>query len=284
MTRKIEWADETINPIVGCSPISEGCANCYARRMAGRLSGNPATPQYKDVAQWDGTVKFVPQALKYIPGKGKRVFVCSMSDMFHENVAFRTIDRIMAFIAGNPHHTFLVLTKRVKRMHEYFCEYPSMGDDGNIVNDMCCEFPDETWKAYPEAGAPICEDTCDGSAGPIVCPDSPDVEFPLKNLCLGVTVENQKAANERIPYLIKTPAVYRFVSVEPMLERMWIPCIKKLDQIICGAETGPGKRQMRHAWAEDLYRQCREAGVAFFGKKDSTGNPLKVGSKVVREI
>ena len=258
---KIEWCDETINPIIGCSKISEGCKNCYAARMARRLAGNPATPQYKNIADWDGETAFVSSVLKRIPGKGKRLFVGSMGGLFHDSVSEEWINKVCANIINNRRHTFLILTKRPKRMNEYF---------GKL------------WKKFEMA-----------SVYNLACPT---IRF-IPNLWLGVTCENQRTADERIPLLLQTPAAKRFVSVEPMLEPISLAEYYKeegngsysvwldyLDWVICGAETGPRKRPMNQEWAEDLHAQCRKASVPFFGKKDSDGNALKVGGEIVREF
>lgn len=161
---EIEWCDYSWNPVVGCSPASEGCANCYAAAIAHRF-GLP----------W-GMAVFKPERLGQ-PAKTKRpsrVFVCSMGDLFHETVADDWIRQV--FNAMHPDllqpspHTFIILTKRPTRMRDFFAKYTKTGG--------------------PEA-------------------------WP--NVWLGVTVENQARAEERIPVLLSIPAAVRFVSVEPML-------------------------------------------------------------------
>lgn len=262
---KIEWLGEkglTINPIIGCSKISEGCQNCYAERMAKRLAGNPNTPQYKDVAGWDGEVKFIPSALKRIPGKGKRVFIGSMGDCFHAEVNWGWLAGIVEYIQLNPQHTFLMLTKRPADMEFFFRTYYV---DGILrKHNGCCGGIDK-------------------------CP------FP--NLWVGVTCENQRTADERIPLLLQIPAARRFVSVEPMLETVDLESphdficqcaackeiTKQLDWVICGAETGANKRLMKTEWALDLKDQCKEAGVPFFFKKDSEGNH-ELNGKIYEEV
>jgi len=232
MPTKIEWTQETWNPITGCSKISEGCANCYAERMAKRLAGRfgyPDQPHHFDVTIHED--KF-DQPLKW--KKPRMIFVCSMGDLFHDDVPEEQIMRVFDVMCDAPQHTYQILTKRPQRMKW-------------IVK----QFTDYIWKGLPE------------------------------NIWLGVTAENQKAADERIPWLLKTPAAVRFVSIEPMLGPIsfrwakWQPIeyhnhldgLRMLDWIICGGETGPGARRMNYTWAINLYGQCMAADVPFFFKK-----------------
>jgi len=247
----IEWTESTWNPITGCSPVSEGCKHCYAKRMAKRLAANPKVKhkeRYEDFkpAYW---AERVDEPLKW--KKARKVFVCSMGDLFHEDVPFEYIQRIWATMQAPAchKHTFQILTKRPERMREYY----------------------EWNKACP----------ANGRMG---------VEFERPHIWLGVTAENQKMADKRIPELLKIPAAKRFVSVEPMLGainvELWlrgIGCQRApgcpgncklcrasgplLDWVICGGETGPGARPMHPDWARGLRDQCQEAGVPFFFKQ-----------------
>jgi protein gp37 len=246
MATKIEWCDETWNPITGCSPISAGCANCYARRMANRLRGRfgyPADDPFRVTFHPDRLGK--PAEWK----KPKRIFVCSMGDLFHdENLkviyttgdsAAETVIRQIAFYR-DLNHCWLLLTKRPENMFKVFNNYGAT-----------------------------------------------EIKRTIPNLYLGVTVENQAAAEKRIPELLKLRpyASKLIVSVEPMLERIdFAPIINcaeyhsrkchfltGLDWVICGPETGPGKREFKEQWAIDLQRQCERAGVPFFFKGDKLG-------------
>jgi protein gp37 len=203
---KIEWTDTTWNPIRGCSRVSEGCRNCYAEGVAARWSGTDkngkplpydglaesvAKPDGTTEARWTGKVVYAGDDVLMQPLKWKkprRIFVNSMSDFFHENTPFETIDRIMAIIALCPQHIFQILTKRPERMYEYIDTRTDNRDDS--INRAILKI--------------------NGSKPSFV-------ELPLKNLHLGVSVENQATANERIPYLLNTPAAIRFVSAEPLL-------------------------------------------------------------------
>lgn len=249
MPTNIEWTNETWNPVTGCSKISEGCRNCYAERMAKRLAGRygyPEQPHHFDVTLHPDKYN-QPEHWK----KPRMIFVCSMGDLFHENIPAEYIINIFEMMAFCKQHTFQVLTKRPKRMFDVL-----YGKEGN----------------YFLGGGDY-----------------------FDNVWLGVTAENQEAADERIPWLLRTPAVVHFVSVEPMLGPIDLsnfqPFIRskggfraakgilsgKIEWTICGGETGPGAREMKASWAFNLYQQCREAEVPFFFKKP--GDAFK-GSKI----
>jgi protein gp37 len=206
--------------------------------------------------------------------KPRRIFVNSMSDLFHEDMPEAVIDQVFAVMALCPQHTFQVLTKRAERMRKYLIARNGMG------NSALCR----AINAIPAAlgnrhGA---------------------LEMPLPNVWLGVSVEDQQRADERIPHLLATPAEVRFLSCEPLLGPVdlagyldghedngvdlsrdvgsrvgacigWTP---PLDWIIAGGESGPGKRPMDLAWMRSLRDQCAAAGVPFFGKQDDKVRPL----------
>lgn len=232
MTSKIEWTDETWNPVTGCTKVSQGCKHCYAERMATRLAGRAGYP----VAPHQFDVTLHPERLgdPLRWKKPRRIFVNSMSDLFHRDVPFDFIQRVFFVMAHAPDHTFQILTKRPEIMHEF------MG-----------------WVA--------------------------SLYVKLPNVWLGVSVEDQKAADERIPWLLKTPATIRFVSYEPALGLVdfsyyvnkriinlttdIIAISNTLDWIIAGGETGPGARPARPDWFRLVRDQCQAAGVPFFFKQ-----------------
>lgn len=266
----IEWTDATWNPILGCSRVSEGCRNCYAERIAGRFPNSSVygglTQIVNDRAVWTGQIKETKKLLEPLSWRSpKRVFVNSMSDLFHENVTDDMRDEIFAVMAVCPHHTFQVLTKRPERMKAYI-DYLTCYDvlRSARIGDIASEL------------------------GNSPCASVMVDEWPLKNVWLGVSVENQKAADERVPLLLQTPAVLRFISAEPLLgdidlddRRDWLtvgfdaarggyPHRKQspgLDWVICGGESGPGARPMHPDWARSLRDQCQAAGVPFFFKQ-----------------
>jgi protein gp37 len=279
----IEWTDATWNPIRGCTRVSEGCRHCYAESVAYRFSGPGLA--YEGLAvlknghpSWTGKIEFVEKHL-LDPLKWKtprRIFVNSMSDLFHEGVTDEMCDKIFAVMALCPQHTFQVLTKRPKRMLEYLSanlEAPLAQCAEARIGRMC-----ET----------IARDRGEDVNAPYW-----DVFFrwPLRNVWLGVSVENQAAADERIPVLLQTPAAVRFISAEPLLGPLSIDHAlfvigsekfesRRLDWVICGGESGPGARPMHPEWARGLRDQCASAGVPFFFKQwgewapDFTSQPI----------
>ncbi len=229
MATKIEWTDETWNPITGCSPVSPGCDSCYAKRMSIRLAGRYGYP-----AKGPFRPTFHPERLDHPHRwkKSRRIFVCSMGDLFHDAVTGSQLDQIFSVMRQAPHHIFLVLTKRPAGMREYI----------------------------------------EGRYG----------RHPLPNVWLGVTAEDQQRADERIPVLLETPAVRRFVSIEPMLGPVSLPAVWMhrmdhrthvikndtiLDWVIIGGETGPGARPMHPDWVRSVRDQCQMAGTPFFFKQ-----------------
>lgn len=295
---KIEWCDSTWNPISGCpgTKISPGCKNCYAERMATRLRGrcgyNTSEPFM---------VTYHEERLKYPleMAKPRRIFVCSMGDLFHEDVEPDFIDEIFAVMAMCPQHEFVVLTKRVDRMSSYLSD-PRDGytmlealDFTDIWSEVGCEVEQDykvpnifaynrlcrLEKGLEDASRVIKEQRC------------------LPNVRLMVTICNQDEANRKLPLLLSIPGGWKLgVSIEPMLgpvdmtnidadanghpDWCWInalsgrhddmgrPCldVPKLDWVICGAETGPKARPMHPDWVRSLRDQCQEAGVPFFFK------------------
>ena len=260
---KIEWTDRTWNPIRGCTRESEGCRNCYAERIAARFS-DPGQPFHtiaertKSGPRWTGKMILVEDRLD-LPLRWKKpakVFVNSMFDLFHENIPDEWIDRIFAVMARCPHHTFQVPTKRAKRMREW-----AASRDDIRIRHAASFFAD--WRR--EDGDPM--------------RDIPPFAWPLPNVWLGVSVEDQERADERIPELLATPAAKRFISAEPLLGPLDIvgaylipPGLKGedcwgIDWVIAGGESGPGARPMHPDWARSLRDQCKAAGVPFFFKQ-----------------
>lgn len=202
---KIQWTDATWNPVVGCTKVSAGCKNCYAERMAYRLAcmgkEGYASTVTKD-GKWNGrTYHLFNNALdKPLHWRNpRRIFVCSMGDLFHPDVPFEFVDKVVATLALCPQHTFQILTKRPNRMLEYF------GDFLARISSMT----DFAEKRHLPHNSSIW--TPNGQVGLY------SFGSPVPNLWLGTTCEDQAAADERIPHLLDTPAAVRFVSVEPML-------------------------------------------------------------------
>lgn len=215
----IEWTDETWNPVVGCSLASPGCTNCYAMAGANRLLDKPGN-HYEGTTQrvngrpvWTGKLALAPDRILLAPLKRRRPtmwFVNSMGDLFHEDVPNEWIDTVFAVMALCPHHTFQVLTKRADRMRNYL-----LADNGHArarIYDVC-----QRLSEIRSTGTGI---------------------WPLTNVWLGVSVEDQKRANERIPPLLNTPAVIRFVSCEPLLGPVNLRDIPVSEHVSVDALTG----------------------------------------------
>ncbi len=267
----ISWTDETWNPIRGCSRVSEGCRHCYAETVAHRFSG-PGKP-YEGLTnaqgRWNGTIRVVEAHLRdpLRWQRPRRVFVNSMSDLFHENVSDETIDRIFAVMALAPQHTFQVLTKRPERMRAYVDSRAEM-----LVYRDAAEY-----LATPIADALRSVSRAGGHDWPQNAPFAVQ-SWPLPNVWLGVSVEDQATADARIPLLLQTPAAVRFISAEPLLGPVDLayPCFNGADSfgvleglhwVIVGGESGAGARPFDVEWARALVRQCKDAGVACFVKQ-----------------
>jgi protein gp37 len=277
---KIEWTDATWNPIRGCSKVSTGCANCYAERVASRFNG-PGMP-YEGTTEngrWNGHVKVVDavmdQPLRW--RRPRRVFVNSMSDLFHEKLEFETIAQIFAVMCAAKQHTFQVLTKRPGRMLEFFdwMSSPNMGGCLTPQRKMTLAINHKMGGRAP--GGRLTEES----------------SWPLPNVWLGVSVEDQKTADERIELLLQTPAAIRWISAEPLVGPIslrwgkWHPwkntpgsvnneydSAKDLNWVVTGGESGPGARPADPKWYQELRDQCTAAGVPFFFKQWGEWSPV----------
>jgi protein gp37 len=305
----IAWTDRTWNPVRGCSRVSSGCTRCYAETVAARFSGpglayeglarwhvrgGPIAAEDTKLwapgereARWTGKIRLVPEALDEPLRwrKPQRIFVNSMSDLFHEEVPDEFIDRVFAVMAIAPRHTFQVLTKRPERMRAYLAGRGRHEGIARAAFDLvqAGRVRGWDWKSF-RGGA--------------------EMPWPLPNVHLGVSVEDQAAADERIPLLLKTPAVVRFISAEPLLGRVDLHSIElpseynitvttpgrisaltrdhedrfysapaALDWVIVGGESGPKARPTDVAWIRSIVEQCRAASVPCFVKQDSGPRP-----------
>lgn len=258
----IEWTDETWNPTTGCDRTSPGCDNCYALTMARRLKALGQTKYQRDGAastsgpgfgiseHWDA----LTEPLRW--RKPRRVFVNSMSDLFHAGVSREFLASVWAVMAATPQHTYQVLTKRHARMR-------------SVLRDECTCHAHGThfWSAMSWAAS---------SNNPRHVPGlTPDMvrgrSGPLPNVWLGVSVEDQKRADLRIPALLDTPAAVRFLSCEPLLGPVdlgrYAYGLEGLHWVIAGGESGPRARPMHPDWARVLRDQCAAAQVPFFFKQ-----------------
>lgn len=293
MPTEIEWTDETLNAVLGCSDASDGCKFCYAKKLAATRLKH--LPQYKGLAvvtdngnyQWTGRTRLVKEQLDklFTWRKPRKIFLTSMGDPFHKNVSVEDIDLLFTYMRAVPHHTFQLLTKRPERMLEYLTdpEMPSRVEE--------------------------CGENLAGEIG--ACHINEDGPWPCKNIWLGTSVENQKVAEERIPILVRVPAAIRFISFEPLLENIDLgldpdgtgnqwglltcprcrgygmhitghtegghelgkPCPGcngtgvALDWGIIGGESGDHARPFDLAWARSLVSQLQQSSVATFVKQ-----------------
>lgn len=235
---KIQWTDASWNPLRGCTRVSPGCVHCYAETVAARFSGKGqpyeglaewvTRPGGRREARWTGKVALVEhlvdQPLKW--QDPRRIFVNSMSDLFHESVPDGWIDRIFAVMALTPQHTYQILTKRPERMRAWFAERWQPAPAYRLPSGL--NVPAETTGEDRRSQVAVaCEEFLDRFK--LADPDKDGLwteggrckamqwQWPLSNCWLGVSVEDQTRADERIPILLDTPAVVRWVSAEPLL-------------------------------------------------------------------
>ena len=299
-TTTISWTDATWNPTRGCSVTSPGRNNCYAMQQAHRFSG-PGMP-YEGLTktsargpQWTGVVQLVPEKLgePLRWRKPRRIFVNPMSDLFHESLSFGTIARIYGVMACAPRHTFQILTKRPERFAQWEAFVAEMAED--LKSGVGEEPPDGV-----DARASACvvmTGECPPNGDGVLTLDNWRVgmraTWPLPNVWLGVSAEDQARADERIPLLLATPAARRVVSLEPLLAavdvRPWLgpyrcgnhqaisfagcpSCeaardARPLDAVIVGGESGSNARPCDLAWIRSIRDQCRAAGVKLYVKQ-----------------
>lgn len=202
---KISWTDYSWNPISGCSKVSDSCANCYAEAMARRFDKGWKPWTAANAAH---NVRLHPERLEQPLHwrKPRKIFVCSVADLFHEHVPFGFIAAVFGVMAHTP-HTYQILTKRPERMRTYFAWL------GNAIGDQGMCLPcDPLGGCEIQAARHLPPEWSVGVANTNLKPS-----WPLPNVWLGVTAENQRAADERIPLLLQTPAAIHFVSCEPLL-------------------------------------------------------------------
>lgn len=229
---KIEWADHTFNPWVGCTKVSLACDHCYAEGWAKR-SGSVqwgGERRRTSEANWKMPLKWDAQAKS--EGRRVRVFCASLADVFDNQVPFAWRVELFQLIAKTSNIDWLLLTKRI-------------GNARQMLNEVIEELSHgiNTWD-----------------------------ELPWPGVWIGATICNQEEADRDIPKLLAMPAQVRFLSVEPMLGAITrLPVAQYgggiLDWVICGGESGPGARPMHPDWARGLRDRCAAAGVPFFFKQ-----------------
>jgi protein gp37 len=266
----IEWTDATWNPVTGCSKVSEGCRNCYAAALAPRLAAmgkegytdlpwtKPNAPQnvFTHPARLDAPLRW---------SKPRRIFVNSMSDLFHELVPFDFVDRVFAVMALAPRHTFQVLTKRPERMAEYFDPENPPERELAIVDAARALAAD---KGAPRLGEGVAERLQDRG-----------LILPLPNAWLGTSVEDGRVLG-RVDHLRRSPAVVRFLSCEPLIGPLDGLDLEGVHWVIVGGESGPNHRPIEAEWVRGIRENTVEAGAAFFFKQWGGLKPKAGGRKL----
>jgi protein gp37 len=232
----IEWTDSTWNPVTGCTEVSAGCSHCYAKTLAERFRGTPGH-YFEDGFDVVLRPERLDQVLRWT--RPRRIFVNSMSDLLHDQVPDWFIAQVFARMALTPRHTFQLLTKRHGRMRALLTS--------------------------PEFGGLVVEMTTIAANDHRLDCHAADV-WPLPNVWVGVSVENQQWADIRIPALLDTPAAVRFLSCEPLLGPVRAE-LSGIDWVIVGGESGRDARPMHPDWARSLRDQCTTAGVPFLFKQ-----------------
>lgn len=276
----ISWCDYTVNPVRfldatgrdvwSCVKVSAGCTNCYASALEHRYHGGEFTVAHMAAVEPYLCEKTLSKILHARPrppfrnGERPMVFLGDMTDVFGDWVPDEFIDRVFAVMALTPQHTYQILTKRPERMRAYLTH---LLRENNVID------------AAQETDAP---QACRDATGAVAI----TFNWPLPNVWLGVSAEDQATADARIPVLLGTPAAVRFVSYEPALGPVdftsaryfrdskrepeggvYGGMLPSLDWIIVGGESGPGARPFDVQWARDTIAQCRDAGVACFIKQ-----------------
>ena len=284
----IEWTNTTWNPTAGCTRASAGCDNCYAVKMTKRLEamGQAKYAGLVGNGHFNGVVRTWEEALTQPLSwkKPRKVFVNSMSDLFHKDVPFEFIDRVFAVMALTPQHTYQVLTKRPDIMSAY------MNDEaGSKITEAIKKLRLPTWMA--SIGNGLGKPSASGNTS--ITGGKATRVWPLPNVWLGTSCENQKAADKRIPHLLRCPAAVRFISAEPLLGPLdinaWMVSLDGfvvpdwpstntgpihvddggvgIDWIIVGGEPGPNDRPCNIEWIRGIVKQCEAAEVACFVKQ-----------------
>jgi protein gp37 len=248
----IEWTDATWNPLTGCTKVSPGCDHCYAETLHERFNG-PGS-----FATLTLRPERLDQPLRW--RRPRRVFVNSMSDLFHQDVPDDYIARVFAVMCSCAAHTFQVLTKRHGRMRSLLNSGEFQAEVAEHARGVMRQGPSRQ-QNWPTT-------------------------WPLPNVWLGVSVEDQHWADIRIPKLLATPAAVRFISAEPLLGEVslfansTVDTGTLIDWVIVGGESGPGARPMQPRWARQLRDECVRYGIPFLFKQWGAHVPVYRGEKV----
>lgn len=292
----IEWTNATWNPTRGCSKASAECNNCYAMGIAHRFSapGKPyegLTRVIDGHGQWNGKIMLVPEALT-IPlwwDKPRKIFVDSMSDLFHPGIPFEYIAAVFSVMASCPHHTFQILTKRPERAVEFVAWLTAKSAGANQrYHDGPMRVGREAREALRASGGPSLDEPSHPTeivralydiGAEVVNADAPTKrgwrglpechwrQWPLKNVWIGVSVGDQQTADARREALRTIPAAVRFVSYEPAIGQVDWSGWDFLDWAISGGESGARARPSHPAWHLALRDFCQANSIYYFFKQ-----------------
>jgi len=276
----IEWTDATWNPTTGCDRVSPGCDHCYALTLAARLKGM-GSPKYQNDGDprtsGPGFGVTTHETALTAPlrwgsprmGSPRMVFVNSMSDLFHARVPTEFVVRVFAVMAATPQHTYQILTKRPGRTRRFLRDECRCGQGHGSGVHLRSRME---WAAT--------------SHSPTHVPGLDSgllhrMEWPLPNVWLGVSTEDQEQADRRIHELERTPTAVRFISAEPLLGEILLgDRLRHLDWVIAGGESGTGARPMHPDWARSLRDQCVSAAVPFHFKQWGGRTPKSGGREL----
>lgn len=257
---RIEWTDATWNPVRGCTKISPGCKHCYAETFAERFRGVPGHP-YEQGFDLRLVPENLDQPLRW--WRSRRIFVNSMSDLFHDEIPIDFIGAVFGVMAVARRHTFQVLTKRPEKM-EAFLRWLVHQETSNARKTELNTFfgdpvPAIAAMSYAlDHGVPLTL---------LYTRNRGSFVWPLPNIWLGVSVEDRKHGVPRIDILRDVPAAVRFLSIEPLLEDLGELDLEGIHWVIVGGESGAGAREMRPEWVRSIRDQCAAADVPFFFKQ-----------------
>lgn len=247
----IKWTESTWNPITGCSKVSAGCKNCYALRdwpkLASKENSVYFNRKFTDIMAH--TERF-DQPIRW--KKPRKIFVNSMSDLFHESLDFDIIDKVfMSMIVANW-HTYQVLTKRPEIMVNYLNErLPTIKEKMKNLKDY---FTEEQFKMHPE----------------LKNFDVESISIPFEHIWLGTSVEDKKSAAIRLPLLkdVKNYSKVAWVSAEPVVEAYSIKdYFENIDWFVLGGESGPKARVMKEEWVKSFIKECSDYNIPFLFKQ-----------------
>lgn len=291
---RIEWTDASWNPIQAinggwtCAKISPGCTHCYAERLSQRVGGRPYG---HDGPCLNRQILHTPLHWR----QPKHIFTCSMTDLFWDRIPVEWITQIFNIMTSatlecrrrhdhkdecwtGPSHTFTILTKRAQRMHR-------------VLTIELPEYVGEHWPGDTPLSIAL------------------SVNWPLRNVRIGISCEDQRRLDERLPWLLRTPAAARVLCLEPILgpldltsalrqscsdcgsskidclaaqrQSFWACCPhcrhRPIDWVIIGGESGPKARPCQIEWIRAIVKQCVDAGVPIFVKQDSAFRPGQQG-------